>query len=153
MMFGHKLKDKLPAINSTPPEVISKSSVCKHYLSKKKRSKQYHDRKNKMCANTLQEGDTVFIHSKKSKLGTPWIPESLGVTPTKGDFIIMKEPEFDVTLYSCQKAANQADVSLICQPTMPTLSIKARRHCHTKIPSVVCNNHPTILNSATHRSN
>ena len=90
MMFGRKMKTKLPQnqkkkIGSDKEE----EARAKHDL-KKIKQKEVFDRRQKAKEKKLNKGDEVLIKQKKTTLKSTWDPEGFEVVEVKGSKVTLK---------------------------------------------------------------
>ena len=93
MMFGRKMKTKLPQNQKKKRGSDREEEARARHDLKKSQQKEAFDKRQKAKEKKLNKGDEVLIQQKKTSVRSPWDPEGFEVTGVKGSKVTLKRGE------------------------------------------------------------
>ena len=85
LMFGRKMKTKLPRVKEKKEETDLDKEIREKHKKEKEKQKKYADEKRKAKEKDIKEGDKVIIKRKKTTINSPWDPAPYQVKEVHGD--------------------------------------------------------------------
>ena len=96
MLMGRKLKDKIPSIHKEESKIVKRARMINE--EKKKKSKEYYDKKRNVRENEIDVGEYVLLKErKKGKYLTKFQPSPVKVIKVRGSAITVIRDEKPVT--------------------------------------------------------
>ena len=89
MLFNRRVKTKLPQVVS-PAETQEQKATRQRHDEKKKKQKQYFDKKHKARPKVIETGDQVLLHQKKSTTKPHFDPDPYTVSGTDGNRVYLQ---------------------------------------------------------------
>ena len=91
LLFGRKIKTKLPQLKKNKKDSPEIAAVRKTHDEKKRKQKQYFDIKHKARPKNIKQGDKVLLKQKKSTVQPPFNPNPFTVTKVKGNQLTLSD--------------------------------------------------------------
>ena len=92
LLYGRKIRTKLPALKKQQQGDLDKEVREKHERERQKQ-KSYADEKRKAKIKEIKPGDQVMVQQRKTTVKTPWDPSPYTVTQVKGSQVELKRGE------------------------------------------------------------
>ena len=91
LLFGRKIKTKLPQLPSKKPDSPEVAQTRKVHDDKKLKQKHHFDTKHKAQPKNIKPGDKVLLKQKKTTIDPPYNPNPFTVTKVKGNQLTMAD--------------------------------------------------------------